>query len=100
MKHLLADLGALPTEGRVVTDGNIITAGGVTAGIDFGLSVLAAVMGEDVAQTVQLALEYAPAPPFQAGAPQTAPASVVEIARAGLAEALKNRSDIVQRLVL
>lgn len=97
-KHLLADLGAIPTEGRVVTDGNIITAGGVTAGIDFGLSVLAALINEDAAQTVQLALEYAPAPPFQAGTPETAPAAVVEMARARLAETLNNRREIVRRL--
>lgn len=99
-KHLLADLGAIPTDGRVVTDGNIITAGGVTAGIDFGLSVLAALINEEAAQTVQLALEYAPAPPFDAGTPETAPETVRAMARERLAETLNNRRDIVRRLAL
>ncbi|KAA3506350.1 DJ-1/PfpI family protein [Agrobacterium vitis] len=97
-KHLLAPLGAIPTQGRIVTDGNVITAGGVTAGIDFGLTVLAALIGEDVAQTVQLALEYAPDPPFQAGTPETAPAAIVARVRENLAATLKQRQDIVQRM--
>jgi cyclohexyl-isocyanide hydratase len=99
-KHLLAPFGAIPTEGRIVTDGNIITAGGVTAGIDFGLSLLAVLINEEVAQTVQLALEYAPAPPFQAGTPETAPAAVVALARQRLAETLKNREATACRVLL
>src|ERR1700680_4509849 len=66
----LARVGASPTPGRVVRDGNLFTAGGVTAGIDFGLTVVAEILGEAQAQAIQLALEYAPAPPFRAGTPE------------------------------
>jgi cyclohexyl-isocyanide hydratase len=74
--ELLPLFGAIHDSARVVRDGNIITGGGVTAGIDFALTVLAEIAGEEVAQTVQLALEYAPAPPFNAGRPELASASV------------------------
>ncbi len=73
---MLALFGARHDPARVVRDGDIITGGGVTAGIDFALTVLAEIAGEDVAQTIQLALEYAPAPPFNAGRPELAPASI------------------------
>src|SRR6516164_882446 len=59
--------GAKYEKGRVVRDGNLITAGGVTAGIDFGLSVVAEIAGETVARTIQLGIEYDPAPPFDSG---------------------------------
>jgi cyclohexyl-isocyanide hydratase len=61
---LLALVGATYEKGRIVRDGNIITAGGVTSGIDFGLSVAAKIAGDAVAQSIQLAIEYDPAPPF------------------------------------
>jgi putative intracellular protease/amidase len=77
-RDLLTPFGAIVDTGRVVRDGNVITGGGVTAGIDFAFAVLAELAGEDYAQTVQLALEYAPQPPFQAGRPETAPAHVRE----------------------
>lgn len=76
-RDLLTLFGAIPDSGRVVRDGNIITGGGVTAGIDFAITVLAELAGEEVAQTIQLGLEYAPEPPFQAGRPELAPASVL-----------------------
>ena len=57
-------------------DGNLITAGGVTAGIDFGLSVVAEIAGETTARTIQLGIEYDPAPPFNSGHPDRAPESV------------------------
>lgn len=59
--------GATHAPARVVRDGNLITAGGVTSGIDFALELIAAISGEDVARTIQLALEYDPAPPFGRG---------------------------------
>jgi len=67
-------VGAKPTKGRVVRDGNVITGGGVTAGIDFALTVASEIAGPAVAQGIQLALEYAPAPPFgaEAGDPEHA----------------------------
>jgi len=79
---LLALYGAIPTEGRVVRDGNLFSGGGVTAGIDFSLTLAAELEGEATAQAIQLFLEYAPEPPFTAGRPETAPASVLEAVRA------------------
>jgi cyclohexyl-isocyanide hydratase len=65
--QLLPLFGAMHQPTRVVHDGNVITAGGVTSGIDFALELIAAISGEDVARTIQLALEYDPAPPFGGG---------------------------------
>lgn len=70
--HLLPLVGARHERARVVEDGQTITAGGVTAGIDFALTLLAREAGEAAAHAVQLALEYDPAPPFIAGTPETA----------------------------
>lgn len=85
-RDLLAAFGAIPTPGRVVRDGNLFTGGGVTAGIDFALTVVAEMAGTKTAQEIQLQIEYAPAPPFDAGAPDTAPPDVVAAVRArGLA---------------
>lgn len=74
----LALFSAIPDDGRVVRDGNVFTGGGVTAGIDFALTLAAEIAGAPVAQAIQLTLEYAPAPPFDAGRPETAPAEVLE----------------------
>jgi len=71
-RDLLPVFGAIPAGGRVVEDGNVITAGGVTAGIDFGLAISARLRGETWAKITQLVLEYDPQPPFQAGNPTTA----------------------------
>ena len=76
--ELLPLFGAVHDPARVVRDGNIITGGGVTAGIDFALTVLAEIGGDDLAQTIQLGLEYAPAPPFDSGRPELAPPHVRE----------------------
>jgi cyclohexyl-isocyanide hydratase len=70
---VLKDLGAIPVRERVVIDRNRITGGGVTAGIDFGLTIAALVTSKDYAQAIQLYLEYDPAPPFNAGSPDKAP---------------------------
>jgi len=74
--ELLPIFGAIHDPSRVARDGNIITGGGVTAGIDFALTVLAEIGGDDLAQTIQLGLEYAPAPPFDSGRPELAPAHI------------------------
>lgn len=74
----LAAFGAIPVHARVVRDGNLMTGGGVTAGIDFALTLVAELAGRAVAEAIQLNLEYAPAPPFDAGGPDTAPPAVVE----------------------
>ncbi|RWR31250.1 DJ-1/PfpI family protein [Sinirhodobacter populi] len=94
----LARFGAIPVEGRVVRDGPLITAGGVTSGIDFGLAVIAELLGQAEAETVQLSLEYAPAPPFQAGTPETAPAAVLSAARERLAPSRHARAAILDRI--
>ncbi len=78
----LAAFGAIPEKGRVVVDRNRITGGGVTAGIDFGLTMLAALQGEAFARRVQLGIEYAPEPPFpDAGSPETAEKAIVDAQR-------------------
>jgi cyclohexyl-isocyanide hydratase len=74
----LALFGAVPVRERVVFDRNRVTGGGVTAGIDFGLALVAAIAGEDHARFVQLSLEYDPAPPLDSGAPEKASAAVLE----------------------
>jgi transcriptional regulator GlxA family with amidase domain len=84
-RHLLPLFGATVDEARVVRDGHVITGGGVTAGIDFALTVLAEIGGPALAQTVQLGLEYAPAPPFDAGSPETAPPEALDACRARFA---------------
>lgn len=70
--HHLALFGAEPVHARTVVDRNRVTGGGVTAGIDFALVLMAAVAGEEYAKAVQLGLEYDPAPPFDAGSPEKA----------------------------
>lgn len=94
----LSRFGAEPVAERVVRDGTLITAGGVTSGIDFGLTVVAELLGETEAQTIQLAIEYAPQPPFDAGTPREAPAEILQAARLRLAGSRKAREDILARL--
>jgi transcriptional regulator GlxA family with amidase domain len=79
-RELLTEFGVTPDAARVVRDGNVITGGGVTAGIDMALSVMADIAGADYAQAVQLALEYAPAPPFDCGRPERARPEIVAAA--------------------
>ncbi|MEM1385626.1 MAG: DJ-1/PfpI family protein [Pseudomonadota bacterium] len=79
MRDLMTEFGAIPVDERVVRDRNRITGGGVTAGIDFGLAMLAEMREPAYAQAVQLLAEYAPAPPFNAGTPATAPAEATEM---------------------
>jgi cyclohexyl-isocyanide hydratase len=76
-RELLPVFGAIPDPARVVRDGNVITGGGVTAGIDFALTVVAELAGMETAQAIQMQIEYAPAPPFDAGVPETAPPAIL-----------------------
>ncbi|MEH6660649.1 MAG: DJ-1/PfpI family protein [Parasphingorhabdus sp.] len=69
---LLEKFGATHEKGRVVKDGNVITAGGVTSGIDFALTVVAEIAGQQWAESIQLSLEYDPHPPFNSGHPDVA----------------------------
>jgi len=76
-RDFLREFGAEPVDARVVVDGNVYTGGGVTAGIDFALMIAAELRGADVAQEIQLAIEYDPKPPFDAGSPGTADKDLV-----------------------
>ncbi|MGO9263217.1 MAG: DJ-1/PfpI family protein [Bryobacteraceae bacterium] len=83
---LLPYFGAIPVDARVVVDGNLVSAAGVTAGIDGALRVAAMLRGDQVAQEIQLAMEYAPEPPFYSGTPKTAaPDTVQAVATQGFA---------------
>jgi transcriptional regulator GlxA family with amidase domain len=96
-RDLLIPFGALPDPGRVVRDGNVFTGGGVTAGIDFALTLAAEIAGPEFAQAVQLTLEYAPAPPFDSGRPETAPPEILHAVKARMAAAFEERRSAVER---
>lgn len=95
--HLLPLLGAVHEPHRVVTDGTLITAGGVTSGIDFGLTLVGQIAGPHAAQKIQLALEYDPAPPFNGGTPAAAPAELVAELRASVYEAAASELEEILR---
>jgi putative intracellular protease/amidase len=78
----LRELGVEVLPERVVFDGKYATSAGVTAGLDMALSLAARIAGEQVAQAIQLGLEYDPEPPFDAGSPEKAPPEIVEAVRA------------------
>ena len=90
-RDMLTLFGATPDPARVVRDGDIITGGGVTAGIDFALVVAAELAGEAFAQSLQLGIEYAPAPPFNAGRPETAPPEILAAVQARMGQLLPGR---------
>ena len=96
-RELLADFGVTPDPARIVRDGNIITGGGVTAGIDVALAVMAEIAGVDYAQVVQLALEYSPEPPFDSGRPERARPEIVAAALKRLDAIRTERSAAVRR---
>ena len=96
--HLLAAFGAVPVKARVVQDGNLLTGGGVTAGIDLALRLVAELAGQAAAEAIQLHLEYAPDPPFAAGSPDTAPADVVAAARARGADIQAEREATIRSI--
>lgn len=91
--ELLPLFGATHAPGRVVADRNRVTGGGVTAGIDFGLTLLAALRGDRHARAVQLGLEYDPAPPFDAGSPPKAGRTLVEQVERASERAMPGRKD-------
>jgi cyclohexyl-isocyanide hydratase len=96
---LLARCGATPVEARVVRDGHVFTGGGVTAGIDFALTVAAEVAGIDAAERTQLILEYAPAPPLAAGSPKTARPEITASLREGRAALHARRAELIDRAI-
>ncbi|MGE3930179.1 MAG: DJ-1/PfpI family protein [Hyphomonadaceae bacterium] len=97
-RELLGAFGATPDEARVVRDGNAITGGGVTAGIDIALTIVADIAGEETAKMVQLMIEYAPAPPFNAGRPETAPPEVVAAVRQRFAVFAEARKRAIEQV--
>ena len=95
-RDMLKAFGATPVAERVVIDGNVITGGGVTAGIDFALTVAAQAFGPELAKGIQLGIEYDPAPPFDAGSPEGAGEAIVAEARAAAAGRQAEREAAVQ----
>ena len=77
----LGELGAEPVAERVVEEGKIMTAAGVAAGIDMALTLAARIAGEQVAQAIQLGIEYDPEPPFDTGSPTKAPKEIIDLVR-------------------
>ncbi len=77
----LAYFGATPVNRRVVEQGKLITAAGVSSGIDMALTLAARIAGEDVAQAIQLGIEYDPQPPFDSGSTDKASPEIIELAR-------------------
>lgn len=97
-RDMLPLFGAIADDGRVVRDGNLITGGGVTAGIDFALTVAAELTDPITAQAVQLGLEYAPQPPFNAGRPDLAPPEVREVVAASYARTMPQRREAIEQI--
>jgi cyclohexyl-isocyanide hydratase len=89
--ELLPLFGAEVIKKRVVVDGKFVFAAGVTAGIDGALTVASILRGEKVAQSIQLAMEYSPEPPFNAGTPETAPAQILKDVQTGGMELFERR---------
>lgn len=81
-RETLGELGAEPVADRVVIDGKYVTGAGVSAGIDMALTLVSEIYGTEVAQAVQLGIEYDPQPPLDAGSPEKAPGEIVELVSA------------------
>jgi cyclohexyl-isocyanide hydratase len=96
MDHL-APLGAVPVNTRVCVDRNRITGGGVTAGIDFALTLVSIMVDRNTAEAIQLRLEYNPAPPFNSGSPDTAPPEILALMKERIAPYAKRRAEAVTR---
>ncbi len=95
----LPAVGAIPVHERVVRDRNRITGGGATAGLDFGLALVAELRGQAVAERIQLALEYDPQPPFAAGHPRSAPAAAVERLQSMMQPLYDERARLIEAAV-
>ena len=96
-RDLLRRLNVEPAAERVVSDGKFISGGGVTAGIDFALAVIAEIRGREVAEAIQLMIEYDPHPPFSTGTPERAPPALVAQVRERAAGFMQEREDAVGR---
>jgi cyclohexyl-isocyanide hydratase len=93
----LSAFGATPTRTRVCVDRNRITGGGVTAGIDFALTLVSQMVDRRTAEAIQLRLEYNPAPPFNAGSPDTAPADILAMVKERISPAQARRGEMIDR---
>src|SRR6185312_6345430 len=98
-RELLAAFGAVPDPARVVRDGNAFTGGGVTAGIDIALTIVAEIAGEETAKMIQLMIEYAPAPPFNSGSPETASPETVNAGQSRFAAFAEQRRRAIEQIV-
>ncbi|PYM83830.1 MAG: thiamine biosynthesis protein ThiJ [Candidatus Rokuibacteriota bacterium] len=96
-REMLRSFGAEPVDARTVVDGNVITGGGVTAGIDLALQVVAEIAGRDAAEAIQLAIEYDPRPPFDAGSPSRARQDLVRRVARAAEPMLRERAEQVRR---
>src|ERR1700758_5265041 len=94
--HLPA-FGAIPSRTRVCTDRNRVTGGGVTAGIDFALTLVSMLVDRKTAEAIQLRLEYNPAPPFNSGSPDTAPAEILAFMKERIAASAQRRGEAISR---
>jgi cyclohexyl-isocyanide hydratase len=95
--EFLSAFGATPVKTRVCVDRNRISGGGVTAGIDFALTVVSILVDRKTAEAIQLGIEYNPAPPFNAGSPDVAPPEVLALAQQKVAINQPRRSEAVHR---
>jgi cyclohexyl-isocyanide hydratase len=95
---LLPYFGAMPVNQRVVADGNMVFAAGVTSGIDGALRVAADLRGDEVAQGIQLAIAYAPEPPFNSGTPETAAPAVLARAKESMRQITQQREQTARRI--
>jgi cyclohexyl-isocyanide hydratase len=93
----LARFGATPTKTRVCVDRNRITGGGVTAGIDFALTLVSIMVDRGTAEAIQLGIEYSPAPPFNSGSPDTAPPEILARVRERIAPSQARRGEMMKR---
>jgi cyclohexyl-isocyanide hydratase len=98
-RDLLTELGVIVEDERVVRDGNVITGGGVTAGIDFAFVAIEEIFGRDVAEAVELRVEYDPAPPFRVGTPEIASPELVSKVRGDLSASLAGWRTAVNQVV-
>jgi cyclohexyl-isocyanide hydratase len=95
--EFLEAFGAVPTKTRVCVDRNRVTGGGVTAGIDFALTLVSLLVDRQTAETIQLRLEYNPAPPFNAGSPDAAPLEILALMKERIAATQPRRSEAIHR---
>jgi cyclohexyl-isocyanide hydratase len=95
--EFLSAFGAVPTRTRVCVDRNRITGGGVTAGIDFALTLVSLLVDRPTAELIQLRLEYNPAPPFNSGSPDTAPPEILSLMKEKIAPNQQRRGEAIAR---